>query len=354
MNGPVQRTSLLKSETGFLEVEFLIAGALGLLLIGAVSASIAMMSRFQRSNDAASDTYYLFQQLSTVMKTKDLCTQALRNAIIPTTIAAGETPVSINMDLMGTGTLTTVAAGLEPIPGVKIDGLSLAYNSLVWSTDPAPAPIDIRLYGGGVLKQYTLNLRLRAEKWVAGESAGYVRPKDIPVSVLVDPVTNAIQYCEIDAAEARTCNETGGQWDPAAPVPAATVVNAPATFSRPRCRARDHCDFGGSFSDPAAAGAGGFVNPVTNNYTCPVGYNQKRTGTMALSSQSGKTSVQNTFYATYTCMRCANAIGDDPFYGPSVQANTALTSFITDNVQDFADLEADVNNTQSQIGAPVP
>ncbi|MEK7356396.1 MAG: hypothetical protein AAB250_08100, partial [Bdellovibrionota bacterium] len=65
------------SELGFIEVEMMIAAGLVVLLVASVSAGIAMMSKFQRSNDAAADSYYVLQQLITTVRTQNTCTLAL-------------------------------------------------------------------------------------------------------------------------------------------------------------------------------------------------------------------------------------------------------------------------------------
>ena len=326
------------SELGFIEVEMMIAAGLVVLLVASVSAGIAMMSKFQRSNDAAADSYYVLQQLITTVRTQNTCTLALQGATIPTSIAGGETPVTVPVDL-GAGPVS-VSAGSIPIPGVKIKDLTLAFNNLVPSAGTvAPQLIPT---SAGTLQQYVLNLRLSTEKIVDTQSTGFTKPKDIPVSVLVD-ASNRIQYCEIDAAEARACAETGGIWDPLA-----------ALNTLERCKPRDaHCDVAGSYSiGNAACGPNTFVNHLTGGRNCPAGFIRQRTGTLAQSVQSGKETVDNTFCPIYTCVRCSDrvpALANAPLIGPITVPNATINGAIQDNATDQQTTSTLLNNNNNFI-----
>lgn len=334
----------LKSELGFIEIEYMIAGALVTILIMAVMGALAMMHRFQRANDASADSYYMLNSLIATVKTEDKCTQALQGAIIPTSVGM-ETPVSIPVELPNVG-MTTLAAGPgEIIPGVRITTLSLLYNPGMPSTMPPPPPQTVTLINGTVLTQHLVNIRLATQKLADGQPAGFTAPKDIPVPVLVD-AGNRIQYCEIDAGEARVCAESGGMWDPSAP-----RVHDP---TNPRCKSTDHCDYGGSFSISEAFtnGHGGYVNPLTGGFGCPAGFTQQRTGTISSSRQCGKECVENFFYPTYTCMRCNPGLADMALQPMVRMANPSITSFI--NAQN-ADMTTQRNNIRTTLfGIPIP
>lgn len=278
---------------GFIEVEYLLAAALGVILLAALAGALATISQTQRVNDIASDADDLVQAIALTVNAGDRCTDLLRNK--PYNTAAPQ-EVSFPIEL-GSRTIV-VQAGAEPsdIPGLRIKNFQLIHNPDYQNIDPqtlATSPYTVIDDASGVTQNlYLATLRIITER-LDGPRVTLAPPRDIPIKVSVNTATNAIVTCNSEASEARLCRETGGEFNPAAVPPA------------PRCIPKTHCEFGGSFST-APASEGGFNNPLTGGQSCDTaaGFVVQRTGTTSWAYSGGKYRVRNSYYPVYTCVRC--------------------------------------------------
>jgi hypothetical protein len=301
------KKQVYNNQSGFIELEYLMAAAIGLIVIAAFATGLSQMSNLQRRNDIAQDSAMLVEDLSNAFKSGDFCTQLMSTFSLP---ASANTVASVSIPYnIGSGNVT-LAAGQEIQPGLFITKMDIVQN--------AALPVSTVVTKTGTYEQHSVVLRVGTKKVVNGQDTP-MRDRDIPMLLSTVPGSGLVKYCNTDSLAAQACYQSGGTYN----------ESANPALGQTHCLPANHCDYGGTFSnDPT----NGFSNPLTGFAGCPAGYIPERTGTVSRITTAAKyTAVSNSYYGISTCMRC----------GPTLVAQAAG---VQDSITDLTSL-ASIPNT---------
>ncbi|RYZ85560.1 MAG: hypothetical protein EOP06_16060, partial [Proteobacteria bacterium] len=257
----------LGNQNGFTLIEAILAGSLGVILIGGFMGSIAAMSTVQKKVAVASDAMVLQSMISDNLKAGDTCKIALEGKNLNT---GGQISFSTIID----GSMTAISQGAEPMPGIRVTSVELIKNNSI-------APMTIVTPGGN--RDELLGIvKVQMKKEVNGVTEDLPTAR-IPIKVLAN--AGVIESCNAGLDETRVCIESGGKLEAGV------------------CKPLNHCELAGSFSN-APPDRGGYANEVTGSQSCPTSFTPVRSGTSTFTQSTGKTFIENSYYATYSCVRC--------------------------------------------------
>lgn len=312
----------LQNQNGFTLVETILAGAMGILIIGGFMGGIAGMSTIQKGIETSSDAMSFTTQISETLKAGDACKDSLATKSM--NIADGSAiPTDISMNVKVFGSNYNLATDAEPVPGLRITSVQLVPNSNIPADDYVAAD-------GSALKEKLALLKIGMKKQVNGVWQP-MSDASIPMRLITTP-SGTVKYCNSSVDVAQVCAQGGGTYEMVGGVY--------------KCLPKNHCDMAGSYGVKTSSGYGGYANEITGGESCPVGFQAVRSGSATFAKSCGKTCVENAYAATYSCVRCGSEVG--------INHTTISSSGSSSLVQHLIDEEISTNSGQSTAVAALP
>ncbi len=341
----------LSSGAGFTVVEVMIAAATSMVILGGLMSGVAAMSGAAQKTAMASSSATFEQELSEALKSGQACTDALVGQTLKTN-GGGGTSVKLN-NMMIDGQMigqmkdgTQVEGAPDVNNGVFIDTMTM--NILKVAGVPNNKLGTDVLTMAGTMTYYPATIHVQTKRVVKGVSQLGV-PVDLPIKVIVDG-SDVIQKCNTDSSEAKVCSESGGTWD----------TNA-ATAAVDRCKPKTTCQFGGSYSELSTNGQSNpsaYVNPITNGYNCPSGFQAVRSGTVAAAVRTSKYGIGNNYYGVFTCTKCGVDLGAPAAITTGIvpvdDSNLAADLVVTNLDSSTAQASAAGASTPAPVASPTP
>lgn len=282
-------TKLLRTNKGFTLAETMIGLGVSTIVLLGVAQSFEMLSQGKKSIELGSSATEWTQELRQTMKTTQ-CQATLAGKAFPASMGAS---LTLNSVSMGGKTYTK---GADMGRGMILKDVQLIRNSssgtsMTYQATPSSSKVQALSYVGV--------LRVQLEKPAASMGGKAMPPAYIPVRVTTDMSNKVLDCTNVGDLTASTCSDLNFIWD------AATE----------QCRYRlGQCQYAGSYVSKNftnGATTGGFVNPFTNDYSCPAGedYQARVAGSFNKAESCGKGCVRNLLAPVYECVKCYDAAG---------------------------------------------
>lgn len=312
------------SQDGFSLIQVLVALAMASVLIMSLMSSVTLLGKARKSVELSGDTNQFVVDLRQQIANADQCSPAFKNKILN---LSGNPQALADIQLSN----RLYKVGEEITSGLRLKSLSLIANSQV---PPVSMPMDVN---GVVVTRVKRVAMLKVETEKLKDVGISQAPFFIPLTLLTDNGTPAvIQSClNSSIKNAKACSDIGYKWD---------SVNS-------QCLPVNRCLYAGSFNQ----GTGGFLNPLTNAYSCPTGYSAQKAGAIVEARSCGKKCVTNVASTTYECVRCVDdqgAVKPMPEI-PLNQLDTSTIDYSEDLEEAEADIEAQASALRAQIEATI-
>lgn len=320
----MRKSDVLRNQSGFTITNVVVGMGLGAIVLAGLGAALTMTFSASRNIDQKTAAMTFVDLVARSLAKPTTCERAMADAgALPVLDIAGGTVTLANISGNSIGSQLGNKLELEEIAMVK--------NMAVPTTVAAHT-----LTSPGGYRRHSAFLHLKVKN-TTGPTPVSMRLRSIPMRVITDS-TNRIVSCSTETPEAQVCEGGGGLWDPMA------IVGE-------QCRPRgSHCQFGGSFADPAMGIAeGGFNNTYTGDRSCLTGFVRQRSGSMSVMIKTGKYDYTARTYPVWTCLRCQNhaTLMGSP--------GDIVDEYQNQIAQGFADTEAESvtevdNNIAAQLG----
>ncbi len=312
------------SQSGFSLMQVIVALGMASVLIMSLMSSVTLLGKARKSVELSGDTNEFVMALRQHVASSDQCSPAFKDKIL--NLSGNPHPLS-EIQLSN----RVYKVGEEITNGLTLKSLSLTANSQV---PPVNMPMDL---GGVMVMRVKRVAILKVETEKRSDVGISQAPFFVPLTLLTDnsnpPV---IQSCLNSSLEnSKACSDIGYKWDAASS----------------QCLPVNRCLYAGSFNQ----GAAGFVNPLTNAYSCPVGYSAQRAGAIVEAKSCGKKCVTNVASTTYECVRCVDGQGAvKPMSQiPLNELDTSTIDYSEEIEETEADLEKLATELQQQVDATI-
>lgn len=312
------------SQAGFSLMQVLVAMGMASVLIMSLMSSVTLLGKAKRSVELSGDTNEFIMNLRQQIASSDQCSPALKDKVL--NLSGNPQPLS---EIKLSNRLYKVG---EPISnGLNLKSLSLISNSQVPAVN-----VPMELNGVMVTRVRRVAI-LKVETEKIKDMGISQAPFFIPLTVLTDNNSPAVIQSCLDAGvkSAKACADIGYKWDAA----------------NSQCLPVNRCLYAGSFNQ----GTGGFVNPLTNAYSCPTGYSAQKAGAIVEARSCGKKCVTNISTTTYECVRCVDANGTPQSMAniPLNQLDTSTIDYSQELEEAETDWEAQALKLQQQVDATI-